>query len=70
MIERQLEKAKCKENWMKPRKKCADCNLSENGKWDMRERVREAGLYYLRGVRDTGRNAAGEENRMKLITVF
>lgn len=57
MIERLLEKAKCKENWIKPRNKCADCNLSEYGKWDMRERVREAVFYYLRVVRDTWRNA-------------
>ncbi len=49
VIERRLEKEKRKENWMKPRKKCADCNLSENGKWDMRERVREAIFYYLTG---------------------
>lgn len=32
--ERQLEK----EKWMKPRQKCADCNLRENEKWDVKER--------------------------------
>lgn len=47
MIERLLEKAKCKENWIKPRNKCADCNLSEYGKWDMR--VKEAVLLFQGG---------------------
>ncbi len=62
--DRQLEMDKCKENCMKLRKKCADCNLIENGKWDIRERVREAVFYYNRGLRDIRRDAAREGNRM------
>ena len=46
VIERQLEETKCKENWMKPRKKCADCNLRENGKMGSRKKESER-LFFI-----------------------
>lgn len=51
-LKRSVRERKCKmhENWIKPRRKCADCNPSEYGKWDMRDRVREAAFYHLSGA--------------------